>query len=141
MKKGNNKMKTQEYKANLYMVMGLMLIIITTLWILSSIIPKVVFAIVAVTGLIPIIKMLTVEFQEVSDSEKVFWNKAMQGTSKWVLGLLIYFWVSACINKIMNLGLCTDVCYMIPILVGVAYIVNGHYFQLYKIMEEVKEDE
>ena len=131
----------QEKKASMYMVMGVMLEVVTFMWSIKSLVPNAAFIIVAIIGVVPVLKMSKSNYSEPTDKEKLYWNKAVHNSGKFIFALLIYYWIFTCIDRVIDLPISADVCYMVPYLVGIAFLFTGHYFKLYKFMEDQENDE
>jgi len=132
------KYMSQLLKANLYMIMGALLVAVTFIWSISIFVPKMAFIVIGIIGLIPIIITNQFAGECVSEEETFLWQKAQSETANMIAWLLIIFWLFNCISKIVTLPVTADVCYAVPYLIGTGYFFTGSRF---KVLKNFLDDE
>lgn len=140
MKCSGKEIMPQEKKAGLYMFMGTILEVVAFLWSIKRLVPDAVFIVVAIVGLIPLIKMIRAEFSEPTDDERVIWEKAEISTGRLILWMLLFYWMFICVDKVFELPISADPIYMVPGWFGVQFLFMGYHFKLYKMLSEEDEE-
>lgn len=135
----NEKFMTMNTKANLYMAMGVLLEVITFLWSINIIIPKAVFVIAGILGLVPIIIINKFKGECASEREIILWYKAKVSTMSQQLAVLVFYWIFTCISRVVTMPITADVCYMIPYLIGFGYLFTGYKFKVYIKFDDEEE--
>lgn len=122
---------TQRRKANLYVVMGILLIVVTVIWAHAAVVPKEIIATIGIAGFIPVIVMLMFDHEPMNKESLRCWKGALSSTVLMLMILLMCFWVFICMCKIIK-PVEIDVCYMIPCLAGATYILIGDNYKTYE---------
>lgn len=130
---------TQRAKANLYIVMGIMLIAITIVWVNVQVVPKVFVLAMGILGVIPVIVMLVFDHDTMDKKALACWRGAFSDAILILMILLLCFWIFVCMCKVIE-PMNIDVCYMIPCLAGATYILVGDNYKTYEDhFEEIGE--
>ena len=130
---------TQRAKANLYIIMGIMLIAITIIWANVQVVSKVFVVAAGILGVIPVVVMLAFDHADMNKRSLAYWRAAFSDTILILMILLICFWVVVCMCKVID-PISIDVCYMIPCLAGATYILVGDNYKTYEDqLEETDE--
>ena len=130
---------TQRAKANLYIMMGLMLIAITIIWANVQAVSKVFILVTGVLGIIPVVVMLVFDHGSMNKRALACWRCAFSDTIMILIILLLCFWIFVCMCKVIQ-PINIDVCYVIPCLAGATYILVGDNYKTYEDhLEEIDE--
>lgn len=139
MEKKNVVVITQRRKANIYIMMGLLLIAVTIVWANVQAVPEVVLPIIGVVGMIPIVVLLMFDHEDMDKNALTCWKGAFVNTVLMLIILLTCFWVFITVVSIIQ-PINIDSRYMVPCLAGATYILVGDNYKTYEDkLEELDE--
>ena len=130
---------TQRRKANIYIMMGLLLIVVTIVWANVQAVPEVVLPIIGFIGMVPVAVLLMFDHEDMDKRTLACWRGAFSSTVMMLMILLTCFWVFTTVVSVIK-PISIDVCYMIPCLAGATYILVGDNYKTYEDeLEELDE--
>ena len=128
-------------EANLYIIMGLLLVAITFLWIAKPLIPDVFFVLAAVMGFVPVIIILTGDFVKDDSETEEDWDEAKQSAIKGAALALLLIWFAVCLGEIGEERIAVAIRFMVPVLAGLGYIHFGLLFKCFQYLRYEDDDD